>query len=144
MYSLRTTNYKYTTMLRYFKFEKIFDGDVLYDSSLYREHCVVFDTTTMWSTDDIIGSIISSSSTTITPPADTSTQYFLAPEAFELNAPRRVADLEEGFTYEMWFRFKSIGTPPIIGTCKYEIFRLYSSEMLVTLYFKDLTDVLCS
>ena len=61
-------------MLRYFKFEKIGTGDVLYDSSLYKEHCIVFDTTTMWTTDDIIGSIIGSSSTG-TMPADTSTKY---------------------------------------------------------------------
>ena len=40
-------------MLRYFKFEKIVKGDLMYDSSYSKEHCIIFDSSNIWTNDNI-------------------------------------------------------------------------------------------
>ena len=52
-FSIKIVTLSKVNMLRYFKFEKVLKGDVIYDSSLYKEHCYNYYTS-LWDADDIL------------------------------------------------------------------------------------------
>ena len=113
-------------MLRYFKFENIGTGYVLYDGSYNKEHCYIYDST-MWATTTTLLPLIyaASAPTTTTLTSMTGKYLRFLNGGPILPAPRRVSSFEEGFTIETWIHFNAL---PSSGTYSLAVFDFTTPE----------------
>jgi hypothetical protein len=144
-YSLRDTVLKYNKMLRYFKFERVNqyndNGDILIDSSDYKEHCVIFDPA-VWKQDNILGNSLLDFLNDFFPPPNYG-DLLNSHVTFKNNgpvftgsqAPKRISDYDDGFTVEFWFYFNSKPT----GTFLLDMFTVENNESpgVVSVSFDD-------
>ncbi|CDW82420.1 UNKNOWN [Stylonychia lemnae] len=107
--SLRSTTYEYKNMLRYFRFDKILNGELIYDYSFQKEHCVNFQSS-IWTKDSVVEKILTLNSLTQIA-VDTSYENWnlvLNQNGISINPPQRITNYEEGITIEFWFNLKNL------------------------------------
>eukprot|EP00347_Sterkiella_histriomuscorum_P012777 403367263 len=104
---------EFKDLVRYFKFQKIGDGLVLYDASNMREHCRMM-VNNVWEVENQMVGIYDAAVTPKDWTQELQSSLIIKSNGINFPAPLRASPLDEGFTIEFWYQLKTVDASSLL------------------------------